>query len=519
MLTNNLNKNFYKEKLYCRGFLYFSKEIDCQLIENLNWNSTKFSNGIIFFHKLTKLYKIAKGNVSIALIGHAYDPFSMVSNENVLLDKLSNKININEMIESINNWTGLFTLIIAINDKTYLIGDCACMQSCYYGVKDDLFFATSHSQLIGDIFCLDQTKYVKKIKKYKFWQKYGLFLPGDTTQFELVKRLVPNNMVIFNDNQISVKRFFPLKDNNPVINEEEYMESISKIGNILHNNLLLISKKWKHPAISMTGGMDSKTTVASANGMYDKFSYYSYDSMFGDRIDCDAAKKIAQLIDVTHKIYIISENDSDFPYIDDLRKIIEINYGNIGKVNSNDVRKRVFFMDTTDFDVEVKSWVSEIGRANYYKKFNLKKMPKRLSSRNMTSMYKFFAWNRLTAYKTSKIFKEYIKKTNFYSIYNYDSSDMYLWEFRYGAWGGLVLSAEHRISYDITIPFNNRILINEFLKFPLEKRIKDIPHYDVIRWGNDKIDKLGITVTNWNETKKRSLLERIYFKLNSILPL
>ena len=60
----------------------------------------------------------------------------------------------------------------------------------------------------------------------------------------------------------------------------------------------------------------------------------------------------------------------------------------------NDVRKRLFFLNTPDFDVEVKSWVSEIGRANYYKKFGLKKMPTQLSPRQMTSMYKFFTYNR-----------------------------------------------------------------------------------------------------------------------------
>lgn len=46
---------------------------------------------------------------------------------------------------------------------------------------------------------------------------------------------------------------------------------------------------------------------------------------------------------------------------------------------------------------------------------------------------------------------------------------MYLWEFRYGSWGGLVITSEHRVSYDITIPYNNRLLMELFLKLPLEK--------------------------------------------------
>lgn len=45
---------------------------------------------------------------------------------------------------------------------------------------------------------------------------------------------------------------------------------------------------------------------------------------------------------------------------------------------------------------------------------------------------------------------------------------MYLWEMRYGGWGGLKITAEHRISYDITIPYNNRLLMELFLRLPLE---------------------------------------------------
>lgn len=54
----------------------------------------------------------------------------------------------------------------------------------------------------------------------------------------------------------------------------------------------LISEKWDHPSISMTGGMDSKTTLACANGLYDQFRYYSYISMYGDKPDADAAAKL-----------------------------------------------------------------------------------------------------------------------------------------------------------------------------------------------------------------------------------
>ena len=146
---------------------------------------------------------------------------------------------------------------------------------------------------------------------------------------------------------------------------------------------------------------------------------------------------------LNHKIYNIPNENSKFKNLDIITKIINHSFGNIGNLNQNDMRKRVYFRDTEDFDVEVKSWVSEIGRANYYKKFGKKRMPKKLTPRNLTTMYKFFVNNRSLVKKTDNVFEEYRKKYKFGENFsNYDESDMFLWEIRYGAWGGLVLTGE-----------------------------------------------------------------------------
>ena len=95
---------------------------------------------------------------------------------------------------------------------------------------------------------------------------------------------------------------------------------------------------------------------------------------------------------------------------DGFRAILQHNFGNIGRNNDNDVRKRVYYTQYghCTFDVEVKSWVSEIGRANYYKKFGLKHMPERLSPRQMSTMYKLFLHNRSLLKETDAVFEEYI---------------------------------------------------------------------------------------------------------------
>ena len=238
--------------------------------------------------------------------------------------------------------------------------------------------------------------------------------------------------------------------------------------------------------------------------------------MQGDTIDSDAAHKIADAIGIKHIIDNISYSDEDFDNIEIISKIIEHNKGNY-HVNHNDVRKRAYYDIHKYFDVEIKSWVSEIARANYYKKFGKKKMPKRLTPRQMTTMYKLFLTERELVRETDKIFEDFIRLTKFHNIpEGYDESDLYLWEFRYSAWGGLSITTEQQYSNEIFIPYNNRKLLDLFLKAPLVERISDKLHERIIKTADPIIDTCGITITNWNETKFRMWCEKTYFMLNSL---
>lgn len=56
----------------------------------------------------------------------------------------------------------------------------------------------------------------------------------------------------------------------------------------------------------MTGGCDSKTTIACAKGLYDKFSFFSYSSSDAEKLDADAAVEISKFMGFKHKLHKIS---------------------------------------------------------------------------------------------------------------------------------------------------------------------------------------------------------------------
>lgn len=513
-------KPHLREHLFARGFLLTDKELDDTGYPFYgSWKHSCHRGYHFYIHPKQKLHYLETEESLFFLIGHAYDPFTMEIDESrILLSMAAADSQGRRTI--LNQLTGLFTLGWVENGKMVLFSDCTSMQIAYYGFIGGHLYVSTHMQLIGDICDLPVSDYVRRLTAYRFYRFYGAFLPGDLSSYKEVKRIVPNMELHFSNGNFRTERFYPRKDMTPRVTEEEYAEGISMICDIMKRNMELIARKWEKPAISVTGGMDSKGALAAANGVYDKFQYFSYISMPGEVIDAEAAAKICQAVRVPHRIDRISDTDGDFPDIEEFRAILAHNFGNIGPNNPNDVRKRVFYTDPAHctFDVEAKSWVSEIGRANYYKKFGFKKMPRRLSPRQMTTMYKLFLHDRKLAAETDDIFRQYIADTDFDGICNYDASDMYLWEMRYGSWGGQVITSEQRFAFDITIPYNNRLLMDIFMTLPIEKRISDQAHRDMIRQLNPAIDQTGITITNYNETKSRMYKEKLYYLVHTHIP-
>ena len=459
------------------------------------------------------------------LIGNAVNPYDGEISEQTIVEKLAEQGQFGspDSISYLNELTGNFLALQIRGNTLHFITDPAGMLFGCYGQIGGKLYVSSHPQMIADLIPLSKSTYIKKLEKYRFFYKYGLFFPGDLTQYQELKRFLQNHITSFDGKQFTVRRFYPVEELHSVADDVAYKALLADVTQTLHNTLSCYAKKYSVLAISLTGGMDSKTTLACSRGLEQRFRYYSYITMPGDKIDADAVHKIAEHLSISHQVYHVSDKDSDFPNIEVARAILEHNNGGY-RVNDNDVRKRAFFQtlcrSSEGFDAEVKSWVSEIARANYYKKFGLKKLPRHLSPRNMASMYKVFLWQRLLAKQTARIFAEFINKTGFHELPDgYDESDFYLWEFRYSAWGGIVITSEHSYSNEILIPYNNRRLLGRMLQAPIKKRISDQFHKDLILAANPQVEEPGITITNWNETPSRMRIERLYFLINSHLPL
>lgn len=518
---NMLDKNpKLKKDLFIRGFLITDKKID-----NLSdfpfygyWKVKEVSGYYFMVHQLMGMHVYESNNGELFfLIGHAYNPFTKVYKEEKILQHISEAYGTSDYMERINDITGVFIYGSLIQGKLEYLVDPSGMQSACYGKIGKNFFLSSHPQLIGDICHLEMDAFVKKLIHYKWYGRVmGPYLPCDFTPFAEVKRIVPNILYMY-DVEVSHKRYWPLIGNEEAVIEKDYIQVIQQAAEILKSNMELVAKKWEHPWISLTGGIDSNTTFAAANGSYDKFETFSYISAEKEIPDAEAAKEIATHFGLEHHEYHIPTHNNELELFEEKRELFRHNNGYVAELYDNEARKKFYLRDNTTCDVEVKSWVSETIRAYWYKHYGRKSFPK-LSGKLYRNLYKIFIVNRSLAHKLDVYFDEYIKEYEYDKIpVSYPPADMHYNEVTWGSWGGLNIT-EMKYCFDITFIYNNRRFLDLMFRVPLEKRISDQHHLDLKCYLNSELADMNIRVVNMRETNFRAFVLNVIFTINSILP-
>ncbi len=515
------NNTELQKHLFEKGFLITDAEVgdlDAYPFYG-NWKECRVGSYSVLVYRTAPIYVYGDADKQFFLIGHAYDPFTMDADEEHILRSIAERSNAKLDWDAVNELTGIFAMGVISGDKISFWLDASGMQYACYGTVRGKRYFSSHMQLIGDVCDLQMDEYVNRLINYK-WYHYmmGNYMPGDITCFKELKRVVPNTAVHFDGASFHVERIYPSREIKMCSSDAEYMEVISEACRIMQNTMALIPQKWKRPAISLTGGIDSNTTFAAANGIYDRYSTFSYISMYRESVDAEKAAQISAKFNVPHRAYQIPAKNEDIPKFNLYRAILIHNDGDIGSFSDSDLRKKITLMRTDVCDVEVKSWISETIRAYAYKYFGKKRFRKSLTPRNYTSLYKIFLANRRLAKDTDRRFAEYLSNTELKNhLFNYDETDIFVWEMMHGGKCGLDIGVM-KSCFDITIPYNNRKLLDLLLRVPLEYRISDQLHLDMKKQMNKELYDMNIRVVNLNETKLRKKLIGMYYSINSFLP-
>ena len=514
------NKPQYTNALFRRGYLITTnKDLKINDYPFLNmWDEFNIKQYKIFVHKEQDFHsKMNYMDMNAVIIGHAYNPFDMKYNEEDLLKDCIEAYHESKekFFEKVNEFTGIYLIVIFYNNKIICVQDCGGMKSCYFGKIDGQVYITSHVQLVADLCDLKMNKTIEKLISTKCYNIGNRYLPGNMTPYTGLKRLGPNTYLEYNQKDFKINRFYPIKAHKEIKNEQEFNKEIDSIVDIMHKNCILATLKWKKPAISLSGGVDSKTTLSVANGLYDKFCLYSFQCKESEILDSNAAHKICEKIGQPHKIYKIPENNKDIEDFEIMKKIINHNTAYIMNIPNHEIRKYIFLYRLEDFDIELKSWISEIGRVYIERRFGME-MPDIFNARHLSAIQTRWFAHPILMRESDNYYRQYLIETELNNkLYNYEHADMIYWEIRMGSWGTNVISSLD-IGNKVTMPFNNRNLIEKFLEFSHDDRKLDVVHKEIMKKANKDIYDINISVDNNYHKFYRIMLEKGIFKANTM---
>lgn len=509
------DKPKYRECLFSRGYLITEdKSIDETAYPFYNeWTVKSIGDYRAIIHKDQDYAIFEQDGIIFLIIGHAYNPFNEIYEEVTLLEQAAKAYGRSkeEFFDCINEWTGIFALFV-FDDTVIGVQDCSGIKALYYGTLKNKVCFTSHPQMVADIYDLEMDKFVKKLVTNRFYNIGNRYLPGDLSPFKELKRIGANVYISCDIKKVfSVNRFYPVRPLDIKNTEKDYQNGIEQAYKILHKNIELASIKWPNSAISLSGGTDSKTTLACANGLYDRFKYFSFQSKDTEITDSVAASKICSKIGLKHVIYHIPTENSEIEDYQDLKAIIVHSYGYIRGLAEREIRKHICMYRWNYFDTEIKSWISEIVRVFFERKYGTK-FPSKLTPRHFSIFQTRYFFSPILLYKSDKIYREYMEKFDLTEPkFNFEHTDLYYWEVRMSGWGMMVTQSLD-ICHRITFPFNNRRLIELMLTLDREKRKNDTAHNDIIKIANKDISDSNIHILNNYFRSRRIILENLYFK-------
>lgn len=509
----------YRNLLFRRGYLLTnSKLTDISSYPFYNiWDEKQVGGYYLYVQESQTVYIYEKDGLTSIIIGHAYNPFDMKFDENDLCADLIDayKVGLEKYFDKISEFTGLHIVLLIDGEKVICNQDACSLTGCYFGRLDEKMYITEHPQLVADICNLKMNRKVEKLVNSKCYNIGNRNLPGNITPYDELKRLGANTYLLF-DKDFSINRFYPICPHPEFVSNEDKEENIKKIGDLIHNGIECCVKKWDKCAISLSGGTDSKTTLACANGLYDKFSYFSFHSKPQELVDAQGAKKICEDLGLEHTLYTIPTENSQIEDFDFLKKLLQHNTNYFVNLADNEIRKYVFLNKLDAYDIELKSWASEVARVFFERKYKIK-MPKILNERHLSIFQTRYFGKPLLLRWSDKEYYKFLKETGLRKpLYNFEHTDLIYWEMRMGAWGVSVVSSQ-QLYHRTTMPMNNRKILELFLSFPHEERKSDSIHKRIMEYKNKRIVDANVEIANLYFHNYRILMEKVFYYLRTLL--
>lgn len=422
-----------------------------------------------FFSDRLRFSLCDKNNVALLVIGisiHIEDPGLDEAGIASFLHS-SWGVSREDFYESLDCLSGSF--LVVVFDKSsgaYVFTDACGTYGVFYSEKNKGFCISSHAFLVSKFIGSEISDFQRYWTKHPAFSAGGKYYPGNLTEFDSVLQLTPNTYISYVE-RIPV-RYFPRKK---LPSEREVEDIVSFIKSSLENQLFGLVNRYKL-TMSLSGGLDSRVSLAVSKNVKEKISYFTY-SIRGNRYlkkDLEVARELSYKLGLQHDEVVVKSGDPVSPQV---FQQLEINSpGNTA--NADLTQAYVDFFGCDDDRVHIRSNLMEIVREYYLS--NPANLRNAYTPRKISGLFR-----GATREEFSSVFDSFLRDVQFHKTAGkgYHYSDLFYWEHRMGVFVSNVAKRERPI-HETVMLFNNRKILDAALSLPLEKRVSAELFYNLI---------------------------------------
>ncbi|WP_414043560.1 hypothetical protein ACMGE9_01850 [Macrococcus sp. EM39E] len=439
-----------------KAFLITNEKIENEHLQN----SHSLSNGYTLYVSEDTNVSSHHSNLGKAyLLGYAFDNTAPEMNSEQILESVLNE-QLSATSHNINHLNGSFVIIKDTENGIEVFSDAAGFRSPYYTA--DLKIVSSHDKLIGDIFGN------KKM--------YSSTKTLDYSRYADVYKLVPSNKLIIGQ---SKARIFP----NPEIKELNYEEILDKLKLQINNLNVALDLVKNNLLVSITGGVDSKCTLALTKPINKPVKTFTYikeiEAITNKRAkniyktDKLIVERLVNNLNIDHELIEFQVDQADKEFSKNM-------YDVTGTVFNHPIAE-IFeekFKDEPEDVLQFRSVIYSNAKFDYPKAFLTKKL-------TITDLYDYLQHKQIKTIKSEDEAKAAIDayltrtETEIEPENIIRTLDVIHIDSRMGNWHSQLIKETDRVM-DYFNYLNDRSTLNILLQLPYEIRKYHLLHKDLI---------------------------------------
>ncbi|WP_271399223.1 hypothetical protein [Salinicoccus roseus] len=422
-------------------------------------NSEPLSAAHFYYDDKTEIVTYDYEGISLILVGYILDIEDGTKAAEEILAELCQLYNHEEKTpfhEKLDFLNGRYILLADDGRDTRLYTDATCMRPVFYW-NNEIF--GSHEALVRSV--VNAEKEIELDRK-----KYGMNGFLDYTSTEEVFKMNPN--LYYSAEDATFTRYYPREEAVTLTTDEVVTNTIDYFKPQVEWLALNYGTIYQ----SLTGGYDSKVSLAITKPIMDRIEYFTYmidlenepDSPYSRiyRMDKDLVDRIVYNLNLRHQYYFFNDYSTPKEYEKKIGR-------NVSSFHSY-VLSYLTYKKFEKNQIHVKSTIYEIAKLPFNKEYDYsqeKDIHLRVVGRWAPKPLKG------EAEKIEEMYDDFYERADFETVRTkgYNIPTMLYWEARMGNWHSNITQETDNV-VETFIFVNNRHMLNQFLYLDTEAKEK-----------------------------------------------